>query len=138
MRKSASEFGHFHLSMRCLCCISISDARHAGTVTGFGCGQHRRGTVSFQGQSRMITNKSSRTQGQRARANRASGQRRVRYGGFCFKRDICMIVSIFFFFFAVSRVACFFVAEAAEEETEDSHGFFVSAAAQAYLSLRSL
>ncbi|KAK2021424.1 hypothetical protein LX32DRAFT_252122 [Colletotrichum zoysiae] len=122
MRKSASEFGHFHLSMRCLCCISISDARHAGAVTGFGCGQHRRGTVSFQGQSRMITNKSSRTQGQKGESQPGLGTTACKVRRILFPKR--HLHDCFHMLFIVSRVACFPVAEAAEEETEDSHGFF--------------
>ncbi|KAK2050131.1 hypothetical protein LZ31DRAFT_206397 [Colletotrichum somersetense] len=106
MRKSASEFGHFHLSMRCLCCISISDARHAEAVTGFGCGQHRRGTVSFQGQSRMITNKSSRTQGQKGESQPGLGTTACKVRRILFQRDICMIVSIFFCCFSRGLFFC--------------------------------
>ncbi|WDK14145.1 hypothetical protein CGRA01v4_05426 [Colletotrichum graminicola] len=86
--------------MRCLYCISISDARHAGAANGLGCGQHRRGTVSFQGQARMITNKSSRTQGQRARAKPGLGTTACKVWRSLFQRDISMMVSIFSSFLA--------------------------------------
>ncbi|KAK2020219.1 hypothetical protein LZ32DRAFT_13689 [Colletotrichum eremochloae] len=92
--------------MRCLFCISISDARHAGAVTGLGCGQHQRGTG-------VISRASKDDHQQKFKNARAKGETQPGLGATAckvrrvlFPRDNSMIVSIFYLC-RFSRGFCF-------------------------------